>query len=94
MVTLTESYANHKRNTYHLTNDGRIHRVPSKSGSNLWSRFSLVEIFRQVFLPQGFPDSVTEDYVEYQLWDTLQAFCSSITGKYNQWPNHCACGGN
>ncbi len=36
--------------------------------------------FRDVFLPQGFPESVTEDYLEYQLWDTIQAFASSITG--------------
>ncbi len=33
-----------------------------------------------VFLPQGYPDSVTDDYIEYQMWDTLQAFASSITG--------------
>ncbi|EDV29139.1 uncharacterized protein TRIADDRAFT_19061, partial [Trichoplax adhaerens] len=33
-----------------------------------------------VFLPQGYPESVSGDYLTYQLWDTLQAFCSSITG--------------
>ncbi|KAK3750644.1 hypothetical protein QZH41_012811, partial [Actinostola sp. cb2023] len=32
------------------------------------------------FLPQGYPESVSKDYLEYQLWDTSQAFCSSITG--------------
>jgi hypothetical protein len=32
-----------------------------------------------VFLPQGYPDTVSSDYLHYQLWDTLQAFCSSIT---------------
>ncbi|EMD97777.1 hypothetical protein COCC4DRAFT_200956 [Bipolaris maydis ATCC 48331] len=33
-----------------------------------------------VFLPSGFPQSVTEDYVEYQIFDSLQAFSSSIAG--------------
>jgi hypothetical protein len=35
---------------------------------------------KEAFLPQGYPDTVSSDYLHYQLWDTLQAFCSSITG--------------
>ena len=35
---------------------------------------------RAVFLPDGYPQSVSDDYMPYQLWDTLQAFCSTITG--------------
>jgi len=31
-----------------------------------------------VFLPQGYPESVSADYLEYQVWDTVQAFASSI----------------
>jgi len=27
-----------------------------------------------MFLPEGFPDSVSADYLEYQIWDTLQGF--------------------
>ncbi|XP_043831193.1 RUS family member 1 isoform X1 [Dromiciops gliroides] len=34
-----------------------------------------------VFLPHGFPDSVSPDYLAYQLWDTVQAFASSLTGS-------------
>ena len=26
----------------------------------------------QVLLPEGYPSSVSKDYLEYQLWDTLQ----------------------
>lgn len=33
-----------------------------------------------VFLPAGYPQSVTEDYLEYQIYDSLQAFSSSIAG--------------
>jgi len=35
-------------------------------------------IIRDVFLPVGFPHSVSEDYVTYQVWDSAQALCSSI----------------
>lgn len=38
-------------------------------------------VARQVFLPEGFPESVSSDYFEYQLWDTLQAFASSVSGS-------------
>ncbi len=31
------------------------------------------------FLPAGFPYTVTDDYLSYQLFDSLQAFSSSIT---------------
>jgi len=27
-----------------------------------------------MFLPEGFPESVSADYLEYQIWDTLQGF--------------------
>ncbi|EZG10125.1 hypothetical protein H106_00949 [Trichophyton rubrum CBS 735.88] len=33
-----------------------------------------------VFLPAGYPHSVTDDYIEYQIYDSLQAFSSSIAG--------------
>ncbi|XP_004692009.1 PREDICTED: RUS1 family protein C16orf58 homolog [Condylura cristata] len=34
-----------------------------------------------LFLPQGFPDSVSPDYLPYQLWDSVQAFASSLSGS-------------
>ena len=36
---------------------------------------------RQVFLPEGYPQSVSGDYLEYQIWDTAQAFASSVSGS-------------
>ncbi|XP_040011996.1 RUS1 family protein C16orf58 homolog [Xiphias gladius] len=41
---------------------------------------SVVGVFKSVFLPQGYPESVSDDYLQYQFWDTVQAFCSSLTG--------------
>ncbi|KAJ3384418.1 hypothetical protein HDU84_002936 [Entophlyctis sp. JEL0112] len=35
----------------------------------------------EAFLPVGFPASVSPDYAEYQIFDSLQAFCSNITGR-------------
>ncbi|XP_015116721.1 RUS1 family protein C16orf58 homolog isoform X2 [Diachasma alloeum] len=40
----------------------------------------LIFLIRSVFLPQGFPQSVHPDYVPYQIWDTVQAFASTILG--------------
>ncbi|XP_066596707.1 uncharacterized protein [Prorops nasuta] len=37
-------------------------------------------ILKDIFLPQGFPNSVHHDYVPYQIWDTVQAFASTIMG--------------
>ena len=40
------------------------------------------EIFmKNAFLPQGYPHSVSKDYLSYQIWDTIQAFASSISGS-------------
>ncbi len=36
--------------------------------------------WKDIFLPNGYPDSVSQDYWNYQFWDTLQAGCSKITG--------------
>ncbi|KAI5118239.1 hypothetical protein M0805_008875 [Coniferiporia weirii] len=39
-----------------------------------------LHMLTEVFLPSGFPESVTSDYIWYQLFDSLQAFSSSIAG--------------
>lgn len=31
-----------------------------------------IYFIQEVFLPRGFPNSVSKDYTEYQIWDTLQ----------------------
>lgn len=57
-------------------------RVPLKSDRAISrDNFPLVRIFKQIFLPHGYPDSVSRDYLSYQIWDTVQAFCSTITGN-------------
>ncbi|KAI6443521.1 hypothetical protein MCOR22_005318 [Pyricularia oryzae] len=38
----------------------------------------LIKAIFYAFLPAGFPHTVTEDYLHYQIYDSLQAFSSSI----------------
>jgi len=40
----------------------------------------LGDVLRTLFLPVGFPDSVSADYLHYQTWDTVQASCSYLRG--------------
>ena len=43
-----------------------------------WLRFVLM--LQSLFLPEGFPSSVTPDYLAFQAWDTAQAMCSYLRG--------------
>ncbi|XP_033928384.1 RUS family member 1 isoform X1 [Melopsittacus undulatus] len=36
------------------------------------------QVLMRVLLPQGYPHSVSPDYLQYQCWDSLQALCSSL----------------
>ncbi|KAG8140643.1 hypothetical protein E2320_003348 [Naja naja] len=52
-------------------------------GSRLARRYQALpngKLSSSIFLPQGYPESVSTDYLAYQFWDTIQAFASSITG--------------
>src|SRR3989338_7411771 len=44
------------------------------------SRKHLLELLREAFLPEGYPHTVSADYARYQVFDSMQAFCSSVTG--------------
>ncbi|RAK98377.1 RUS1 family protein [Aspergillus ibericus CBS 121593] len=74
---------------HHLTHDkkhgggwGRVdvaHTPPSSTPTS-WSSKTLLDFLVDVFLPAGYPHSVTNDYAPYQFFDSLQAFSSSIAG--------------
>ncbi|KAF2166850.1 hypothetical protein M409DRAFT_22903 [Zasmidium cellare ATCC 36951] len=51
---------------------GRVDVIPPSDSKSLWQKGL------DVFLPVGYPHSVTHDYLEYQIYDSLQAFSSSI----------------
>ncbi|KAM7329417.1 hypothetical protein ACRRTK_011030 [Alexandromys fortis] len=66
---------------------GWLSRAPTaKPGQEAGSGAPLAALpalsgLRAVLLPQGFPDSVSPDYLPYQLWDSVQAFASSLSGS-------------
>ncbi|XP_030384135.1 RUS1 family protein C16orf58 homolog [Scaptodrosophila lebanonensis] len=60
---------------------GNIVRVPLRGDKPvIHEKFFLIRVLQNIFLPKGYPDSVSEDYLAYQVWDTVQAFCSTICG--------------
>ncbi|XP_053116753.1 RUS family member 1 [Hemicordylus capensis] len=74
----TESYGSRSAQHYQPLPDGSLNCVPDRPEDQAYR--SLRDIFTSVFLPQGYPKSVSPDYLAYQVWDTVQAFASSITG--------------
>ncbi|KAI0707573.1 DUF647-domain-containing protein [Cerioporus squamosus] len=40
------------------------------------------QLLSNVFLPEGYPATVSDDYLQYQIWNALQAFCSSLASLF------------
>jgi len=79
-MTFIEEYHVNDKNVrlYSKDSDGYLTEASQSyliSPSSLWAKI------RSVFLPEGYPDSVSSDYIYYQGWDTVQAFASSISGS-------------
>ena len=53
--------------------------------SNFQDWLSKMEVIRStfvmMFLPKGYPDSVSQDYIYFQLFDTLQGFVGYVQGQ-------------
>jgi hypothetical protein len=76
-VTIVErDEAGHLRKTFMSDNDVRLVR----QGAEKQRRFRILNTFSHIFLPSGFPASVSPDYLHYQIYNSLQAFCSSLAG--------------
>ncbi|XP_041431810.1 RUS family member 1 isoform X2 [Xenopus laevis] len=74
----TECYGSSRTHRYLEGTNGSLvcERHPTEHGYR-----SLRDFFVSLLLPHGYPDSVSKDYLAYQLWDTVQAFSSSVTGS-------------
>lgn len=48
----------------------KVVRSQATESQAIYSRF--VSVVKEIFLPQGYPDSVHPDYTAYQIWDTVQ----------------------
>ncbi|TMS15364.1 RUS1 family protein C16orf58-like protein [Larimichthys crocea] len=78
VVLATERYGSAESWKY-VGKDGVMER--RRDGTEGVSRGnSVIGVFKSVFLPQGYPESVSNDYLQYQFWDTVQAFSSSLSG--------------
>lgn len=71
--TLTTTYIE-SRLPQQRAGGSRVDVILPESAKSYWQQLL------DVFLPAGYPQSVTEDYLEYQIYDSLQAFSSSIAG--------------
>ncbi|KAJ9537207.1 hypothetical protein OSB04_029940 [Centaurea solstitialis] len=45
---------------------------------NMWVQCR--ELFMRLMLPEGYPDSVTSDYLEYSLWRGVQGIAAQVSG--------------
>jgi hypothetical protein len=75
-----------------LYNGEKVHLIEGSRGKFRSDSFTVQREFNRrslakswctaladVFLPKGYPTSVTKDYAEYQVWDTIQACASSLS---------------
>eukprot|EP01083_Nonionella_stella_P006543 19016_1 len=60
--------------------DVSIRNKDTHSNSLTLFHFDFWRIFSSVFLPIGYPSSVTSDYGIFQICDTIQALCSYLRG--------------
>ncbi|XP_061567652.1 RUS1 family protein C16orf58 homolog [Cololabis saira] len=78
LLLATERYGSGQSWSYRVKNGVVERRRDSSQGGSRSN--SVVDVFKSIFLPQGYPDSVSGDYLQYQFWDTMQAFASSLSG--------------
>ncbi|KAJ5678669.1 hypothetical protein N7462_006913 [Penicillium macrosclerotiorum] len=74
------TYVYSEQDAYSKQTVGRVDILNPPSSALSWSTKPLINYLSDVFLPTGYPQSVSDDYLPYQLFDSLQAFCSSIAG--------------
>ncbi|XP_044187969.1 RUS1 family protein C16orf58 homolog isoform X1 [Thunnus albacares] len=78
VVLATERYGRAESWKYSAKDGVMERRRDGREGESRGN--SIVGVFKSVFLPQGYPESVSGDYLQYQFWDTVQAFSSSLSG--------------
>ncbi|CAK0746816.1 hypothetical protein CVIRNUC_001720 [Coccomyxa viridis] len=71
-------YCRH-RQTCTWTQNG-THKALKQANVKSLSSASVLDGFWRGFLPEGYPDSVTPDYLAFQAWDSIQALCSYVRG--------------
>jgi len=80
-MKLIEKHVNEKQERVYIKRGFVLERRRREEGEVVGLLVSIQALLRSVFLPEGYPDSVSKDYIYYQGWDTVQAFASSISGS-------------
>ncbi|KAH9849042.1 DUF647-domain-containing protein [Lenzites betulinus] len=62
--------------------DAVIEKSTHEKHSTTRSTHDWRRLLGNVFLPEGYPYTVSSDYLQYQIWNALQAFCSSLAGLF------------
>ncbi|GKT50813.1 RutC family protein [Colletotrichum spaethianum] len=70
----------HKITLVHAPHHHPFPHITNTSNTAAGILTDMRQILYDAFLPIGYPDSVTPDYLGYQTYDSLQAFFSTITG--------------
>ncbi|XP_064649949.1 RUS family member 1-like [Lineus longissimus] len=69
-IVCKERYGSQEiKNTYLKQRDNTVKVVDDSHNYT-----SITGFLRAAFLPIGYPESVSDDYIQYQIWDTVQAF--------------------
>ncbi|CAF1179840.1 unnamed protein product [Didymodactylos carnosus] len=63
-----------------IPQDRRLRRSPSTGTHHSPLVIKLISLFEEFFLAEDYPDGVSEDYLEFQFWNTIQTGCIAITG--------------
>uniref|UniRef100_A0A8C5AI20 Zgc:162613 n=1 Tax=Gadus morhua TaxID=8049 RepID=A0A8C5AI20_GADMO len=79
VVLATETYGSGESWEYVAQDGAMERRRDGRDGASGGGNY-VIGVFKSVFLPQGYPESVSADYMQYQFWDTVQAFASSLSG--------------
>ncbi|XP_044019590.1 RUS family member 1-like [Aphidius gifuensis] len=78
-----EIYSDSKQENVIFKSDKKM--ISESSHTSIWNTLASIHniksTLKEIFLPEGFPHSVHPDYVAYQIWDTVQAFASTILGN-------------
>ena len=82
-TTIVHERCGSVRSSWRLGHDGgsvQRHSLSRNNGRTTSLRLWLWHAFCHLFLPEGYPNSVSPDYARYQMFDTAQALCSSVVG--------------
>ncbi|KAI0701993.1 vitamin B6 photo-protection and homoeostasis-domain-containing protein [Cytidiella melzeri] len=77
---LREKDESGKENAVYIVRRDGVKPQTNITQSSSKQRISATRILRAIFLPAGFPNSVSDDYLRYQILNACQAFCSSLAG--------------